>query len=189
MPPRRRRICRYLYKNRQRMRYDEYLAEGYPIASGVIEGACRHLVKDRMERAGMHWTIAGAEQAMLDVRSVYVSGQWAAFQHHRIAPRPKRRCILPPTRRWRRLLHNGSPSGWVTPKFLMDQSHRIRFVYTPKHSSWLNQVEIWFSILAVESFVEAVLRPRQTCEPKILNFINYFNEVMAKPFRWTFTGH
>jgi hypothetical protein len=77
------RICRYLYKNRQRMRYDEYLAKGYPIASGVIEGACRHLVKDRMERAGMHWTLTGA-QAMLDVRSVSISGQWAAFQQHRI---------------------------------------------------------------------------------------------------------
>ncbi len=77
------RICRYLYKNRQRMRYDEYLAKGYPIASGVIEGACRHLVKDRMERAGMHWTMEGA-QAMLDVRSVYLSGAWAAFQQFRI---------------------------------------------------------------------------------------------------------
>jgi hypothetical protein len=76
-------ICRYLYKNRQRMRYDEYLANGYPIASGVIEGACRHLVKDRMERAGMHWTIEGA-QAMLNVRSVYLSGQWEAFQQFRI---------------------------------------------------------------------------------------------------------
>jgi hypothetical protein len=78
-----RRICRYLGKNRHRMRYDEFLAKGYPIASGVIEGACRHVVKDRMERAGMHWTVAGA-QAMLDVRSVWVSGQWQAFQQHRI---------------------------------------------------------------------------------------------------------
>jgi hypothetical protein len=76
-------ICRYLHKNRQRMRYNEYLAKGYPIASGVIEGACRHLVKDRMERAGMHWTVEGA-QAMLDVRSVFISGQWEAFQQHRI---------------------------------------------------------------------------------------------------------
>ena len=78
-----RRICRYLHKNRQRMRYDEYLSKGYPIASGVIEGACRHVIKDRMERAGMHWTVAGA-QAMLDVRSVWVSGQWQAFQQYRI---------------------------------------------------------------------------------------------------------
>src|SRR5436190_17739581 len=65
------RICSYLNKNRQRMRYDEYLCQGYPIASGVIEGACRHLIKDRMERAGMHWTLAGA-QAMLDLRSVWI---------------------------------------------------------------------------------------------------------------------
>jgi hypothetical protein len=74
-----RQICGYFRKNRQRMRYDEYLRQGYPIASGVIEGACRHLIKDRLERAGMHWTRQGA-QAMLDVRSVYVAGQWEAFQ-------------------------------------------------------------------------------------------------------------
>ena len=47
------RICRYFENNACRMRYDEYLRRGYPIASGVIEGACRHLVKDRMERSGM----------------------------------------------------------------------------------------------------------------------------------------
>lgn len=77
------RICSYLNKNRQRMHYDEYLRQGYPIASGVIEGACRHLIKDRMERAGMHWTLTGA-QAMLDLRSVWISGQWEAFQQQRI---------------------------------------------------------------------------------------------------------
>ena len=60
--PRRRKlqgICNFLQKNLARMRYDQYLAAGYPIASGVIEGACRHVVKDRMERAGMRWVIAG----------------------------------------------------------------------------------------------------------------------------------
>jgi hypothetical protein len=77
------RICGYLRKNRRRMRYDEYLRAGCPIASGVIEGACRHLVKDRMERAGMHWTLEGA-QAMLDLRSVWIAGQWEAFQKYRI---------------------------------------------------------------------------------------------------------
>jgi hypothetical protein len=78
-----RRICRYLSKNRSRMRYDEYLRQGYPIASGVIEGACRHLVKDRMERAGMHWTLEGA-QAMLDLRSVHIGGHWQAYQTYHI---------------------------------------------------------------------------------------------------------
>ena len=77
------RICGYFHKHRERMRYDEYLREGYPIASGVIEGACRHLIKDRMERAGMHWTLAGA-QAMLDLRSVWIGGHWEAFQQDRI---------------------------------------------------------------------------------------------------------
>jgi hypothetical protein len=76
-------ICGYLAKNAPRMRYDEYLANGYPIASGVIEGACRHYVKDRLERAGMHWTQAGA-QAMLDVRSEFLNGDWEAFQQFRI---------------------------------------------------------------------------------------------------------
>ncbi len=71
-------ICRYFEKNCQRMRYDHYLAEGYPIASGVIEGACRHVVKDRMERTGMNWVIPGA-QAMLDLRCVYLSDAWDEF--------------------------------------------------------------------------------------------------------------
>jgi hypothetical protein len=83
------RICSYLNKNRHRMRYDEYLRKGYPIASGVIEGACRHLIKDRMERAGMHWTLSGA-QAMLDLRSVWIGGDWLAFQQQRIEHETKR---------------------------------------------------------------------------------------------------
>ncbi len=77
------RVCAYLGGNRGRMRYDVYLAKGYPIASGVIEGACRHLVRDRMERAGMHWAPDGA-QAMLDVRSTYVNGDWEEYQAYRI---------------------------------------------------------------------------------------------------------
>jgi hypothetical protein len=83
------KLCAYLENNRERMRYDEYLVKGYPIASGVIEGACRHLVKDRMERAGMHWTRAGA-QAMLDVRSIQITGAWDQYQAFRIASETKR---------------------------------------------------------------------------------------------------
>jgi hypothetical protein len=81
--------CNYLENNRERMRYDEYLAKGYPIASGVIEGACRHLVKDRMERAGMHWTRPGA-QAMLDVRGIHINGDWDRYQTYRIERETKR---------------------------------------------------------------------------------------------------
>jgi hypothetical protein len=73
-----REVINYFDRNRCRMRYDEYLAAGYPIGSGVIEGACRHLVKDRLERAGMRWIPDGA-QAMLDLRATYLNGEWEAF--------------------------------------------------------------------------------------------------------------
>ena len=73
----------YLENNREHMKYDEYLAAGYPIGSGVAEGACRHLVKDRMEQTGMRWTVDGA-QAMLHVRSLYLNDQWDEFVSYRI---------------------------------------------------------------------------------------------------------
>jgi len=79
-----RRICSYLEKNSDRMRYDEYLRLGYPIASGVIEGACRHLVKDRMERSGMRWTLEGA-RSMLNVRAAFQSDHWQAFMDWHMA--------------------------------------------------------------------------------------------------------
>jgi hypothetical protein len=85
-------VGNYFEKNAQRMRYDEYLRAGYPIASGVIEGACRHIIKDRMEQGGMRWTLAGA-QAMLHVRSVCASSAWEDFgtwrqatEAHRVHP-------------------------------------------------------------------------------------------------------
>jgi hypothetical protein len=71
------------------MRYHEYLAAGYPIASGVIEGACRHVVKDRLERTGMHWTIDGA-QAMMKLRCVAINGQWDEFTEFRIQRETRR---------------------------------------------------------------------------------------------------
>jgi len=82
-------ICQYFEENGARMKYDEFLARGYPIASGVIEGACRHFVKDRMERAGMSWTKTGA-QAMLNLRATYLNGDWDAFQEFRIARETER---------------------------------------------------------------------------------------------------
>jgi hypothetical protein len=78
------RICGYFEKHKARMRYDQYLAAGYPIASGVIEGACGHLVKDRMERSGMRWTLECA-RSMLNVRAVFQSDYWKQFHQQRIA--------------------------------------------------------------------------------------------------------
>ncbi|NLS92459.1 MAG: ISKra4 family transposase [Planctomycetaceae bacterium] len=73
----------YFTERREYMKYDEYLAAGYPIGSGVVEGACRHLVKDRMEQTDMRWRIAGA-QAILSLRAIYVNDDWDAFHANRI---------------------------------------------------------------------------------------------------------
>jgi len=72
--------------------------------------------------------------------------------------------------------------------FLSDKSHRIRFIYTPKHCSWLNQIEIWFGILCRRLLNRSSFSSVGEMESRILSFIRYFNETMAKPFRWTFTG-
>jgi transposase len=73
-------------------------------------------------------------------------------------------------------------------KFLEDKSHRIRFVYVPKHTSWLNQIEIWFSILARRVIKRGNFISVKDLRDKILAFIAYFNETLAKPFKWTYTG-
>src|SRR5262249_61861867 len=78
--------CGYLEKRQEQMRYDVYLKKGYPIASGVIEGACRHYVKDRMERTGMSWVQAGA-QAVVSPRARGRTGGWGEG-HGLSPPRP-----------------------------------------------------------------------------------------------------
>ena len=72
--------------------------------------------------------------------------------------------------------------------FLTDASHRIRFVYVPKHTSWLNQIEIWFSILVRRVIRRGNFTSAEDLRGKILAFIEYFNRTLAKPFKWTFTG-
>jgi len=72
--------------------------------------------------------------------------------------------------------------------FLCDPTHRIVFHFTQKHSSWLNQIEIWFSILIRKVIRRGnFLSVDDLCQ-KIRNFIDYFNKTMAKPFRWTYQG-
>ncbi len=68
----------YLHNNAPYLKYDEFLDQGFPIATGVIEGACRHLVKDRMDLTGARWSLAGAE-AVLCLRSIYKSKDWDEF--------------------------------------------------------------------------------------------------------------
>ena len=76
------KTIQYFQNNRKYMRYNEYLKQGYPIGSGVVEGACRHLVKDRMELTGMRWRVPGA-QAILKLRAVSLNGDWEQFQQDR----------------------------------------------------------------------------------------------------------
>ena len=89
-----RKLCKFLERNLHRMHYGRYLRAGYPIATGVIEGACRHVIKDRMERAGMRWKIPGAE-AMLELRTIDTNGDWDAFQNYRIDSENKRLYLHP----------------------------------------------------------------------------------------------
>ena len=73
-------------------------------------------------------------------------------------------------------------------EFLQNPDHRIRFVYTPKHTSWLNQVEIWFSILVRRLLKRGSFSSTDDLQQRILRFIAYFNKTLAKPFKWTYTG-
>jgi len=72
--------------------------------------------------------------------------------------------------------------------FLEDSTHNIRFVYTPRHTSWLNQIECWFSILVRRLLKRSSFRSLDDLEEKLRAFIEYFNAVLAKPFKWTYTG-
>jgi hypothetical protein len=80
---------KYYYRNRASMRYDEYLAQGLPIASGAVEGACKNLINDRMERSGMRWVERSAE-AMLQLRAIYLSGDFEDYWTYHLAKERER---------------------------------------------------------------------------------------------------
>jgi DDE superfamily endonuclease len=73
-------------------------------------------------------------------------------------------------------------------EFLADLSHRVRFVYIPKHSSWMDQVEIVFGIVMRKVIRRGNFTSVEDLRNKILAFIDYFNQVFARPFKWTYTG-
>jgi hypothetical protein len=85
----------YIDNNRERLQYDQALEQGLPIATGVIEGACRHLVKDRMDITGARWGLAQAE-AILKLRSLKVSGDLTPYLEFHFRQEHKRNYPGPP---------------------------------------------------------------------------------------------
>jgi transposase len=92
-------------------------------------------------------------------------------------------------RKSKRKPHASAPKNTSRAAFLSDKSHQVVFVYTPKHCSWLNQIECWFSIITRRLLNKrAYFKSVAELEQKIWEFIRYYNQFLKKPFKWNFKG-
>ena len=87
-----------------------------------------------------------------------------------------------------RFLHHISCNTTSRAAFLHDPTHQVVFYDTPKHASWMNQVEIWLSILVRKLLKRGVFTSLDDLRDQVLAFIAYYNRTMARPFKWTYTG-
>lgn len=73
-------------------------------------------------------------------------------------------------------------------KFLENKKHKIRFLFTPKHCSWMNQIEVWFNQLSSHILVRGDFKSKQDLKDKIINYIKYYDKYLAKPYNWKYNG-
>lgn len=168
----------------------EYIRHGTQclIASyDVVTGQVRPSVGDTRSEADFAAHIEATIDTDPDAGWVFVVDQLDTHKSETLVRLVARRCGLDVD------LGRKGKSGILRRKrsrqeFLSDPSHRIQFVYTPRHCSWLNQVEIWFSTLGRKLLNRASFASKEALKAAVLHFINHHNRVWAKPYRWTYTG-